>query len=77
MQVGIPHLLVPNGKFALSFLIVLGEGLQFLNCLILQDCGKELHVLFRVLVAGLFTIQQCDHMNYSTRETHVDFGVVG
>lgn len=72
---GMPHLLVPNGEFALGFLVVLREGLQFLDGLILQNGGEEFHVLFRVLVTGLYSYQQFDHTCYLARETRVDFGV--
>lgn len=73
----IPHLLVSNGEFALGFLVVLRKGLEFLHCLILQNGGEEFHVLFRVLVARLYAVQQSDQMNGWARETHVDLGVVG
>ena len=72
-----PHLLVPDGKSALGFLVVLGERLQLLNRMVLQDRGKEFHILFRVLVAGLHTIQQFSHMDCFARKAYVDLGVVG
>lgn len=76
-QVGLSHLLIPNGEFALGFLVVLRKGLQFLDCLILHDCGEELNVLFSVLVAGLYSNQQSDQGDCFARESHVDLGVVG
>lgn len=72
-----PHLLIPDGEFALGLLVVLRKGLKFLDCLILEDSGKELHVLFRVLVARLYAVQPSDQMKHFTMETHIDLGVVG
>ena len=59
-QVGLPHLLIPNGELALGFLVVLRKGLQVLDCLVLQHCREEFNVLFSVLVAGLYGNQQSD-----------------
>lgn len=49
----IAYLFIPNCKLALSLLVVLGESLQLLHRLCLQNRCKEFDVLFCVFMTRL------------------------
>lgn len=68
------YLFVGNGKFALRFLVVLGEGIQFLDRLALRNRQSKFDIGFRVLVTRL---EMLDHVGDSGRRTYVDFCFIG
>lgn len=69
-------LLVTNGEFALSLLVGVGEGFEFLDGLALHNLDAELDVALSVLVAGLDSLYQRVFPGGGKSFTYVDLGVV-